>query len=148
VATLKETQFQNFLKERKLTKDEIIHSIHCVKEFENYIEKTKQSFETAGLKTLKKYIAFLIEEEKNSMIRLMAIARYCHVVKKDEYYIYLASVLGARNVLPDIGERTALITGKAIQNKVFKDFELPPLGSSPENYPLKTQMIIARAQNV
>lgn len=139
---LKETQFQNFLKERKLAKDEIVHSIRCVKEFENYIGKKKLSFKTAGLNTLKEYIALMIDEEKNSMVKLLAIARYCHVIKKDEYYIHLASILGARNVLPDIGERIAIISEKTIQNKIFKDFELPPLGSSLENYPRITKMII------
>jgi hypothetical protein len=142
VTLLKETQFRNYLKKRKLANDEIDLSIDCVKEFESYLEKKKLSFETAGFNVLKEYITLMNDEEKNLIIRLLAIARYCHVIKKDEYYIHLASILGARNVLPDIGERISAICGKEIRNKIFEDFELPPLGSSPENYPRITQMIL------
>jgi hypothetical protein len=125
-----------------LTTEEVNFAVNSVKEFEDYLEKKKMSFETAGLDTLKEYISLLIEEDKNSMDRLVAIARYCNITKKDDYYIYLLSILGARNVLPDIGERVALIAGEVARRKVFHGVELPLLGSPPENYPQLTQIIM------
>ena len=141
---MKEIQFRNYLKKRNLTKEEANLTVNSVKEFEDYLEKKKMSFETAGLDTLVEYISLLIEENKNSMNRLVAIARYCSITKKDDYYVYLVSIFGARNVLPDIGVRIALIAGDVVRHKVFEGVELPPLGSPPENYPQLTQIIMDR----
>jgi hypothetical protein len=141
---MKETQFRNFLKERKLTSNEVNLTIDSVKEFEKYLEKKKTPFKTAGLDALKDYISHLIEEQKNSMNRLIAITRYCHFTKKEDYYVYLVSTFGARNVLPDIGERVAHIAGEAVRQKVFEDLKLPPLGSSIDNYPQFTKIIMDR----
>jgi len=142
VRILKEKQFRKYLQERKLTAEDANFSVNSIKEFEEYLEKKKVSFECAGLDALKDYVSFLIEEDKNSMDRLVAIARYCNITKKDDYYVYLVSILGARNVLPDIGERIAIIAGEATRRKIFQGFELPPLGSPPENYPQLTQIIM------
>ena len=141
---MKETQFRNYLEERKLNSQEVNLTVDSIKEFEEYLEKKKTSFNTAGLDALKDYISHLIEEQKNSMNRLIAITRYCHFTKKEDYYVYLVSTFGARNVLPDIGERVALLAGDAVQQKIFQDFKLPPLGSSIDNYPQLTQIIMDR----
>ena len=141
---MKETQFRNYLKERKLPSQEINLAVDSVKEFEEYLERKNISFKTAGLDELKDYISYLIEEQKNSMNRLISITRYCYFTKKDDYYVYLVSTFGARNVLPDVGERIALIAGETVRQKVFQDFKLPPLGSSIDNYPQLTQIIMDR----
>jgi len=80
------------------------------------------------------------------MDRLVAIARYCKLVKKNDYYIYFTSILGARNVLPDIGERLAAIAGDETRRKVFQGFMLPPLGSPQESYPRLTQKIMDKME--
>lgn len=121
-------------------------AVNAVKEFEGYLEKKRMSFESAGLDTLKDYVSLLMEEGKNSRDRLVAIARYCNLTKKDDYYVYFASILGARNVLPDLGERLATIAGEETRRKVFQGVELPPLGSPPENYPRITRMIVNRLE--
>jgi len=121
-------------------------AVRVVREFEEYLKEQGTSFESAGLGVLKEYVSLLIEEGKNSMDRLVAIARYCNLTRKNEYYIYFASILGARNVLPDLGERLATIAGEETRTKVFQGFELPPLGSPQENYPRLTRMIVDRME--
>jgi hypothetical protein len=49
---------------------------------------------------MKRYVSILISEERNSADRLLALARYSGFVKKNDVYIYFASILGARNVMP------------------------------------------------
>ena len=141
-----ENEFRKYLQKRKLSTEDIDFAVKAVKEFEEYLEKKRMSFESAELDTLKDYVSLLMEKGENSMDRLIAIARYCNIAKKDNYYVYFASILGARNVLPDLGERLAAIAGEKIQRKVFQDFKLPPLGSPPENYPRLTQMILNRLE--
>jgi len=129
-----------------LSAKDVDFAVSAVKEFEEHLETEGMSFESAGLDALKDYISLLIEEGKNSWDRLVAIARYCNLAKKNEYYVYFASILGARNVLSDIGERLAAIAGEETRRKVFQGFELPPLGLPQESYPRLTQMIMDRLE--
>ena len=146
VTTLLENEFREHLQERKLKVEDIDFTVSAVREFEKHLSKSNKSIESAGLDTLIDYISLLINEEKNSWDRLVAIARYCNYTKKNDYYIYFASILGARNVLPDIGERVASIAGEKTRRRIFQDFELPPLGAPQESYPKMTKMIVDRME--
>jgi len=141
-----ENEFRKYLQERKLSAENADFAVSAVREFEEYLKEQGTTFESAGLGVLKEYVSLLIEEGKNSMDRLVAIARYCNLARKNEYYVYFASILGARNVLPDLGERLATIAGEETRTKVFQGFELPPLGSPQENYPRLTRMIVDRME--
>ena len=141
-----ENEFRKYLQERKLSAENADFAVSAVREFEEYLKEKGTTFESAGLGVLKEYVSLLIEEGKNSMDRLLAIARYCNLARKNEYYVYFASILGARNVLPDLGERLATIAGEKTRTKVFQGFELPPLGSPQENYPRLTRMIVDRME--
>lgn len=138
--------FREYLEGRKLGPKEIDFSLSVVREFEQYLEKEKMSFESADLPALKEYISLLMEEGRNSMERLLAIARYCNLAKKNDYFTYLVAILGARNVLPDMGERLAAIAGDETRCKVFQGFQMPPPGSSNDDYPKLTKMVVDRME--
>ena len=139
-----EDEFRKHLQARKIKTDEIEFAVNAVREFEEHLERKDMVFESADLEALKNYVALLIGEDRNSWERLVAIARYCNLTKKNEYYIYFTSILGARNVLPDIGERLATIAGEETRRRVFQGFKLPQLGSPQENYPRRTQRIMEK----
>jgi hypothetical protein len=139
---LMESEFRKHLKGRGLSEETADFSVTAVREFEAYLKQRKTSFESAGLDTLKDYVSLLIRENKNSMDRLVALARYYRFARKNDHFIYLVSILGARNVLPDMGERLAAVAGEEVRRKVFEGFELPPLGSPQENYPQLTKKIV------
>jgi hypothetical protein len=141
-----ESEFRTYLQGRGLSAENVDFSVSAVKKLEEYLEEKGTSFESAGLGVLKEYVSLLIEEGKNSMERLVAIARYCNLVRTNEYYAYFALILNARNVLPDLGERLATIAGEETRRTVFQGFELPPLGSPQEDYPRLTQMVVDRLE--
>jgi hypothetical protein len=141
---LKEEAFRKYLKGRKLSATTIESSVAAVKEFENYLRKRKLTLKSAGADALRDYIALLIEEDKNSKDRLIAIARYCYSAKKYDLYIYFTQILGAWDVLPRIGERLAKIAGRAARRRVFRDLEMPPLGSPQDTYPKLTKTVLDR----
>ncbi len=130
------------MKQRGLSAKNVNSAVSAVKEFEDYLEKRKKSFKSAGLDDLKSYISLLIKEGKNSLDRLIALARYCGFVKKNDYFVYLVSLFGAREVLPRVGERLEAIAGKEARRRVFEGFELPPLGSPQDDYPKLTKKIV------
>ncbi len=139
---MKESEFRERLKQRGLSEENADFAVGAVREFEDYLENRKMSFESAGLDELKGYVSLLINEGRNSLDRLIAIARYCGFIKKNDYFVYLVSLFGAREVLPNIGERLEAIAGKEARGRVFDGFELPPLGSPQDDYPKLTKKII------
>ena len=143
---VKEQAFREYLQGRKLGATTIESSVAAVREFEKYLRKRKMTLESADLDALRDYISLLIEEDKNSKGRLVAIARYCYLAKKNDLYIYFTGLLGASDVLPGIGERLAKIAGKATQRRVFHDLEMPPLGSPQDSYPKLTKMVLDRME--
>lgn len=141
-----ENEFRKYLQERRISTEDVNFAVSAISEFEEHLKKKNTSLEFAGLEVLKDYVSMLIAEDKNSWERLVAIVRYCNLVKKNDYYIYFTSILGARNVLPDIGERLAATAGEETRRKVFQGFMLPPLGSPQENYPRLTQKIMDKME--
>ena len=137
-----ENEFREHLKGRGLNAENIDFAVGAVKDLESYLEERKASFESADLDALKNYVSLLIKEGKNSRDQLVALARYCRFAKKNDYFVYLVSLFGARNVLPDIGERLGTIAGEETRRKVFNGFELPPLGSPQASYPKLTQKVV------
>jgi hypothetical protein len=146
VVELRESGFRKYLQKRKLKAKAIDSSISVVKELERHLEKKKQTLDSASLNALKEYISLLIKEGKNSEERLVAIARYCYFAKKNDLYVYLASVLGAANVLPDIGERLAIIAGEETRRKVYEGVKFPPPGAPQDDYPKLTETILERME--
>jgi len=102
---MKEEAFRKYLKGRKVSATAIESSVAAVREFETYLRRRKTTLKSAGVDVLRDYLSLLIEEDKNSRDRLIAIARYCYVARRNDLYIYFAGLLGASDVLPAIGQR-------------------------------------------
>ena len=142
----REKGFRKRLKERKLSEKEIDFAVNAAREFLEYLEKKKVSLRAAGLGELKEYLSFLIDGGRNSMDRLVAIARYCYFAKKNDYYVYFTSILNGREILPLIGKKLVDVAGEGTRSRIFDRFELPPLGSPPDDYPMLTKMIVDRLE--
>ena len=140
------SRFRAYLQGRGIAAAEIDFAVSAVMEFEEHLRQRSSSLEVANLETLKDYISLLIAEGRNSWERLVAIARYCNMAKKNDYYRYFASILGARNVLPDISARLAATAGEETRRTVFQGVTLPPLGAPQESYPRLTQQVLERME--
>jgi hypothetical protein len=142
----REKGFRKRLKERKLIEKEIDFAVNAAREFLEYLEKKKVSLRAAGLGELKEYLSSLIDGGRNSMDRLLAIARYCYFAKKNDYYVYFTSILNGREILPLIGKKLVDVAGEETRHRIFDRFELPPLGSPPDDYPKLTKMILDKLE--
>ena len=143
---LRERGFRKYLKKRKINVKDIDYSVSVLKEFEEHLKKKSASLASVDLDAIKEYVSLLITESRNSRERLVAIARYCYFAKKADLYIYFTSIMNAVNVLPDIGERLANVVGEKARREIFDGFELPPLGSPPDEYPKLTKMVLGRME--
>jgi hypothetical protein len=142
----REKEFRKRLKERKLNEKEIDFAVNAAREFLEYLERKKVPLRAADLDELKEYLSFLIDGGRNSMDRLLAIARYCYFAKKNDYYVYFTSILNGRDILPLIGKKLVDVAGEETRSRIFDRFELPPLGSPPDDYPKLTKMIVDKLE--
>lgn len=139
-------EFRKRLEARGLSRKDVDFSVDAVEEFEGHLRKRGTSVVSMSLGDLREYVSLLIRQGKNSQERLLALARCLAFVGKNDEFVYLVGTFGASNVLPDIGERLASIAGEKVRRKVFEGFELPPLGSSQNEYPPLTEMIVGRME--
>lgn len=143
---MREEAFRKYLQGRKINAKDIDYSVGVVRELEEHLTVKTISLESVDLDAIKEYISLLITESKNTRDRLVAIARYFYFAKKTDLFIYFTSIMGAVNVLPDVGERLANIVGEKARREIFNGFELPPLGSPPDEYPKLTKIILDRME--
>jgi hypothetical protein len=141
---MKEKEFREFLQERKMGEEQIEEAIEAVLEFERTMEAKGGALESATVEDLKEHISLLMSRGENSQDRLLALARYCYLVKRNDLYIYFASILGGRKVLPSISERLASLVGEEARARIFEGVENPPMGTPPERLPWPTERLMDR----
>ena len=146
VSVLRESEFRKYLKKRRLSSKEIDFSVKTIGKFERFLKDRRLSIDAAKLEDLKDYISLLKAKGSNSLNTLVALARYFGFVKRNDFFIYIAPPLNAREVLPGVGQRLAAIAGENTRRKVFEGFELPPLGASQEDYPRLTKVVVDRME--
>ncbi len=144
---MREKELREYYREREFGEDDTEFAVTAVRECKEHLETKGGSLESMSVDDVKEYVSQLISEDKNSMDRLLAIARYCYLVKKHDVYVYFASILGGRTVLPSISERLACIAGEAKRDVVFEGLEAPPLGAPPEEFPGVTGLLMERLES-
>ena len=143
---MQEEKFRDFCHKRRLSKEATELAVEAVREFEKHLGANGKTFDSAEVDDVKQYVSFLISQGMNSLDRLLALARYSSVVKKNDFYIYFASILGARNVLPTLSDRIAAMVGEETRRRVFDGVEPPPLGSPLDEYPAVTRRVVERLE--
>ena len=133
--------------ERKLSKEDVDLAVAAVREFEEHLKMKGDTLESAAVEDVKEYVSLLISRDRNSLTRLLALARYSNMTKMNDIYVYFASILGARNVLPTISDRIADIAGEETRRRIFNEIEMPPLGSAPDKYPTVTQRLMQKLES-
>ena len=144
---MREKELREYYRGRGLGEDDAESAVAAVREYEGHLRARGASLESMAVDDVKEYVSLLISEGRNSMDRLLAIARYCYIAKKDDAYIYFTQIIGGRTVLPSISERLAHIAGEEKRDVVFEGVVAPPLGAPPEQFPRVTGLLMERLES-
>ncbi|MCW4048909.1 MAG: hypothetical protein NWE89_04150 [Candidatus Bathyarchaeota archaeon] len=139
---IKEEEFRQYLTERGNDSGQVDAAVNSVKESMSYFAGRGLSYESADVDDFKEYIRHLMKEGKNTEETIMGVARYVYFMDMKEEWIYFASIIGGRNILPSIKERLASVVSDEASEKVFSLVEAPPLGCGPEAYPEVTKKLM------
>ena len=145
---MREEEYVDFLGTRKQSEESIRSAVEYVREFEAYLAEAGLSLDSFTVSDLKNYASRLIENQKNTMERFLALARYAYMAGLNEVFVYFTAILGGREVIPSISERLKSLAGEETRDNVFREIELPPLGSPPEELPEVTSRLLGRLQEL
>jgi len=141
---MKEKEFREFYEKRRSTPEATKQAIQAVKKWEKQLNGEGKTIGAATIDDLKLYISKIVDTGESTEEKLLAIARYLHVIMRNDLYSYMATILGGRGVYNSISDRLADIAGEKKRKQVFHGFEQPPLGSEPEVYPSCTRELLER----
>jgi hypothetical protein len=78
---------------------------------------------------LKDYLVGLVARTENDLPRLLALARYCHLARRDESYIHFTAILGRAELLENLANRLEVIAGGEVRARVFAGIPSPAEGA-------------------
>ena len=139
---MREEEYIGYLRSRNLTDETISAAVGYVREFEQHLAGKGKGLDSLAIGDVKQYADILISDKKNTMDRFLALARYVYMAGLNEVFIYFTAILNGREVLPSISGRLVSIAGEAVRDEVFRDVDLPPLGTPPEAYPAITSRLV------
>lgn len=119
-------------------------AIAAILNMEKYLLEKSTDFENADIPIVKSYIQTMIEQKKNDLESLLAIARYYYLIDKKDIYIYFTKILGGLGVIENIKKRCTRFAGKDTTQKVFENLTLPQLGTPLEDIPVFTNALMDR----
>ncbi len=101
---------------------------------------------TAPPETFKRFASLEASAADEAPDRLLAYARYCLVIGREDLVVWLYSVILPIGVLPAVAERLAALEGEELRELVFRGVAIPPPGAPPEAYPAPTAVVVSRLE--
>jgi hypothetical protein len=132
---------------RKLDGRAADYAVAAVRTFEADLDRSGYTLEEFPLSALKSHLAGLVACGENDRDRLLAIARYCYLTRRDEAYIYFTAVLGRADLLNNLAHRLESIAGPEVRGRVFRGIVPPPDGAPPEEALKPTAVVVERMRS-
>jgi len=124
-----------------ISDDEITKHIQTILNFEEFSDK---EIEITTVADIKKYMKYLIDENKNDYNNVIHIARYYYYIDKQDEYIHMTKYFNASGVLENIIDRVILYESKEKQADFIKDIDLPPFGLDSKDLPKYTNDFMSK----
>ena len=138
----KKKEFNAYLDKRDLDSETKKEYIRSVKDAISYFATEGLEFEIARVSDFDEYIKHLMEIGENTENNIVGIARYVYMLDMKAVWIYFASIIGGREIIPSIKKRLIEITDKETAEKIFDKVKAPPLGSKPDKYCIATSNLM------
>ncbi len=145
---MKREEFEAYLKKRGFSEKVVRRSMEAVECFEGWLAGQGKGLDEAPVAEIEAYVRSLVSRKRNSEWRIIALARYFYLMGNKPGYIYMASLVGARGILPELEKRVAKVAGEEARAMVFHGVKEPPLGTPPEGWPVLTKKIVERLEGL
>ncbi len=143
---MNETILKDYYQKREFSTEQAAEAVAAVHALENWLSTKNVTLETVMPKLIRSYIRLLIDEKRNTMEALLAMARYFYLTGCNETYIYFTSLLGGDGVIESIAVRLADATDTDTAERLLGSAARPPLGSDPTDFPAFTKRLMERLE--
>ncbi len=121
-------------------------AVASVAAFEQWLFARGSSLEQADVALVREYIRVLIQTGQNQPETLLALARYVHLIGRNNVYLFFTTLLGSEGVFESIQTRLALLTEAGEQPCRLDELHHPPLGAEPDDFPEFTKQLMERLE--
>jgi hypothetical protein len=138
--------FREFLGQRSLSKDKISASIALAERFEEYLhdkifpQRTKEAVDA--------FSKLLIEEGEDTLANLYALARYGRFIGNNQVYLGVVDLLDGAEAMNNLYRKAETILGTERRDIVFREVNLPSLGTPNREKVAITQKVMTRLVDV
>ena len=145
---MNERNFQLFLEEKEIDKDTVKNFLLKLGDYENYLKKENLSLDSVNPKKLVEYTEYLVSTNKDSVLDfLRAILNYANYSKKYDFITETIDIVESYNAMDNLFTRVAEVYGEQMNDEIFRDLSIPPLGVHPEKKPDFTKNIMKRLED-
>ncbi|MCX6083892.1 MAG: hypothetical protein NT102_02875 [Caldiserica bacterium] len=141
-----ETLFRQYCQQREFDVATTEAAVAAIRDFEDYATRVGATLETVTAGHLSDYLQQLTQTGKVSEQQLLALARYCHVTRRNDLFVQLVHVAEAPSILPALRARASQIVGEKTADEVFGGVDLPPEGSPIDAYPPVVTEILTKME--
>jgi len=133
--------FRNYLQTRQMAADKIEPSVLLVERFETFLQEAGQP---PNGNSVRAFSTHLIRENLNTFDHYLALARYGQFIKNYAIYIAVVELLDGHEALENLYKKLGEAVGEHQRDEVFKDIDLPPLGTPAAQKAQITQRVMDR----
>jgi hypothetical protein len=146
MTTMQETLFREYCQQRTFDAATTEAAVAAVRHFEDHATAVGATLETVTSSRLSDYLQQLTQTGMITEDRLLALARYCYVTRRNDLFVQLVHVAEAPGILPVLRARAGQIIGEKAADEVFGSVALPPEGSPIDAYPAVVWEILTKME--
>ena len=141
---MQEALFREYCHQRRFDAATTDAAIQAVRDFERYLTATGSTFASVTPTQVGAYLQQLSQTGMAAEERLIALARYALVTRRNDLVVQLVHVAEAPGILPVLEARARRIVGDEAADTIFRGITFPAAGSPIDAYPPVVQEIIER----
>jgi len=137
---------RNLYTSRGYDEEKINQANQAVMDFEQALAFSSISLNEASVADVRAHVQRLMQQRRNTLEHLLALARYFYLINHHEVYVYFTSLLGGMGVIDRISERMRSHLGASETEEFFSQLVYPELGTEPRDFPAYTEKLMARLE--
>jgi len=134
--------FKKFCKEKEFTQEIIEHALIVIADFNDYIQDTGRTIDSAIEEDVKKFAQHLINAKKNQKETYFALIRYCYFSNNEPMLIALYELLDGSDVLNNLRKALTEVVGKEKSKEILQNIAFPELGTPSTEKPEITKEVM------
>jgi len=137
-----------YLSENNISQEQASVYLSRLKEFHNFLKKDDKNLDMIPEGEIRNFSEFLVKSGKEDLVLdlLRALINYANFSKKYDYTIEIIDISESYNAMDNLYQKIGEQYGNVLQDEIFENIAIPPLGTDPEKKPEFTKIIMKRLE--